>query len=253
MEDYNMVAFCTEQTTAEQEYFYSIQPMGVNACVVNLTVGKNERNLLAEKQIEAARKAEMLVHASHIARFTTPEEARDEANFFLAQTRAFNLPESAVHTLIFTPTIADKSAMELINFFQETLYLHGYRNQDLCVTAQLITNNIVQPGNLHLRPNLTVIDYNRLYPSVAGAGTWIFDDEYLDEQQLIAYDFMDFYTRPNQLRGRQLSLDTEYIVRAGDSYWMIARQLGIELAELLLLNNATVGDRIVPGQRIKIA
>ena len=63
MEDYNMVAFCTEQTTAEQEYFYSIQPMGVNACVVNLTVGKNERNLLAEKQIEAARKVEMLVHA----------------------------------------------------------------------------------------------------------------------------------------------------------------------------------------------
>lgn len=50
-----------------------------------------------------------------------------------------------------------------------------------------------------------------------------------------------------------MSLDTEYIVRAGDSYWMIARQLGIELAELLLLNNATVGDRIVPGQRIKIA
>ena len=156
-------------------------------------------------------------------------------------------------TLIFTPTVADKSAMELINFFQETLYLHGYRNQDLCVTAQLITNNIVQPGNLHLRPNLTVIDYNRLYPSVAGAGTWIFDDEYLDEQQLIAYDFMDFYTKPNQMRGRQLSLDTEYIVRAGDSYWMIARQLGVELAELLLLNNATVGDRIVPGQRIKIA
>ena len=29
MEDYNMVAFCTEQTTAEQEYFYSIQPMGL--------------------------------------------------------------------------------------------------------------------------------------------------------------------------------------------------------------------------------
>ena len=41
MEDYNMVAFCTEKTTAEQEYFYSIQPMGVNACVVNLTVGQN--------------------------------------------------------------------------------------------------------------------------------------------------------------------------------------------------------------------
>lgn len=39
MEDYNMVAFCTEQTTAEQEHFYSIQPIGVNACVVNLTVG----------------------------------------------------------------------------------------------------------------------------------------------------------------------------------------------------------------------
>lgn len=150
MEDYNMVAFCTEQTTAEQEYFYSIQPMGVNACVVNLTVGKNERNLLAEKQIEAARKAEMLVHASHIARFTTPEEARDEAKFFLAQTRAFNLPESAVHTLIFTPTVADKSAMELINFFQETLYLHGYRNQDLCVTAQLITNNIRPTGESSL-------------------------------------------------------------------------------------------------------
>ena len=81
----------------------------------------------------------------------------------------------------------------------------------------------------------------------------IIDDEYLDEQQLIAYDFMDFYTKPNQMRGRQLSLDTEYIVRAGDSYWMIARQLGMELAELLLLNNATVSDRIVPGQRIKIA
>ena len=244
-----MVAFCTEQTTAEQEYFYSIQPMGVNACVVNLTVGKNERNLLAEKQIEAARKAGMTVHASHIARFTTIKEARDEAKFFLTQT----LPESAVHTLIFTPTVADKSAMELINFFQETLYLHGYRNQDLCVTARLITDNIIQPRNLHLKPNLTVIDYNRLYPSVVGAGTWIFDDEYLDEQQLIAYDFMDFYTKPNQMRGRQLSLDTEYIVRAGDSYWMIARQLGMELAKLLLLNNATVGDKIVPGQRIRIA
>lgn len=64
---------------------------------------------------------------------------------------------------------------------------------------------------------------------------------------------MNFYTKPNQMRGRQLSLDTEYIVRAGDSYWMIARQLGIDLAKLLLLNNATIGDRIVPGQKIKIA
>ncbi len=64
---------------------------------------------------------------------------------------------------------------------------------------------------------------------------------------------MDFYTKPNQMRGRQLSLDTEYIVRAGDSYWMIAQQLGIELVELLLLNNARIGDKIVPGQRIKIA
>lgn len=208
---------------------------------------------MAEKQIEAAKKAGMTVHASHIARFTTPEEARDEAKFFLAQTHAFNLPESVVHTLIFTPTVADKSAMELINFFQETLYLHRYRNQDLCVTAQLITHNVVQPGNLHLKPNLTVIDYNRLYPSVVGAGSWIFDDEYLDERQLLAYDFMDFYTKPNQLRGRQLSLDTEYIVRAGDSYWMIASQLGMELAELLLLNNARIGDKIVPGQRIRIA
>lgn len=50
-----------------------------------------------------------------------------------------------------------------------------------------------------------------------------------------------------------MSLDTEYIVRTGDSYWMIARQLGMELAELLLLNNARIGDKIVPGQRIKIA
>ena len=64
---------------------------------------------------------------------------------------------------------------------------------------------------------------------------------------------MDFYTKPNQMRGRQLSLDTEYIVRTGNSYWMIARQLGMELAELLLLNNARIGDKIVPGQRIKIA
>lgn len=190
-----MVAFCTEQTTAEQEYFYSIQPMGVNACVVNLTIGQNEQNLLAEKQIRAAKNAGMIVHVSHIARFTTPEQARDEAKFFLAHSRKLELPERAIHTLIFTPSIADKTAVELINFFQETLYLFGYRKQDLCVPAKLVANNIIMIDELQLRPNLTVIDYNRLYPSVVGAGTWIFNDRYLGENQLIAYDFMDFYTK----------------------------------------------------------
>ncbi|MBB1078308.1 GH25 family lysozyme [Limosilactobacillus rudii] len=253
MEEYNMVAFCTEQTSAEQEYFYSINPMGVNACVVNLTIGQNEQNLLAEKQIKAAKNAGMVIHVSHIARFSTPEEARNEAKFFLTHSRAFNLSEQAIHTLIFTPTVADKTAVELINFFQEILYLNGYRNQDLCVSAQLIANNIIGVGGLHLRPNLTVIDYNRLYPSVAGAGSWIFDNEYLDERQLIAYDFMDFYTKANQLRGRQLSLDSEYVARTGDNYWMIAQQLGIKLTRLLLLNNAKLDDKVVPGQRIKIA
>lgn len=253
MEDYNKVIFCTEKTSAEQEYFYSIQPMGVKACVVNLTIGKNDANLLAQKQLKMAQKAGIVTHVAHCAQFTTPEEARDEAKKFLTATRTLNLPEGTVYTLIFTPTVADKTATNLINFFQETLHIHGYRNQDLCVSAKLIVNNIIQVDELHLRPNLTVIDYDRLYPSVVGAGTWIFSNEYLDERQLIAYDFMDFYTKPNQMRGRQLSLDTEYVARVGDSYWMIARQLGIRLSELLLMNNVRLEDKIVPGQRIKIA
>ncbi|GGI64325.1 GH25 family lysozyme [Limosilactobacillus caviae] len=253
MEDYNMVAFCTEQTKADQEYFYSIQPMGVNACVVNLTIGGNKRNLLAQKQIKIAKNAGMVVHASHIARFTTPEEARAEAKFFLANTRAFNLSAKVVHTLIFVPTVADKTATDLINFFQETLYIHGCHKQDLCVPANLIINNAIRVNCLHLRPNLTVIDYNGFSPSVIGIGTWLFTDNYLDERQLIAYDFMDFYTRHNQVRGRQLSLDPEYIAKTGDSYWLIAHQIGIELTELLMLNNAKVEDKVFPGQRIKIA
>ena len=253
MEDYSKVIFCTEQTIVEQEYFYSIQPMGVQACVVNLTIGQDKNNLLAEGQIKMAQKAGMMVHASHIARFTTPEEARNEAKAFVKQSKLFNLPDNAIHTLIFTPTVADNTAVNLINFFQEMLYLQGYRQQDLCVEPELLTNNILDVSRLHPRPNLTLIDYKRLYPSVVGVGTWTYADKYLDEHQIIAYDFMDFYVKPNQLRGRQLSLDTEYVAKSGDSYWLISRQLGIKLAELLLLNNAKIEDKVVPGQRIKIA
>lgn len=230
-----------------------MKAMGVQAAVIVLTTGADRRNLLAEKQMKMAKEAGMAVHCAHIAQFMSPEQARDEAKTFMTMSRALGFSSAAIHSLIFAPTFADKTANTLINFFQETLYIEGYRKQDLCVPAELLANNIVEPRDLQLKANLTVIDYDRLAPSVAGVGTWIFTDEYLDERQTIAYDFLDYYTRPNQIRGRQLSLEPEYIARPGDNYPLIAHQLGMRLIDLLLLNHAGPHDKVVPGQRIRVA
>src|SRR5690625_5948856 len=56
----------------------------------------------------------------------------------------------------------------------------------------------------------------------------------------------------NRARGADGSQRIEYTVRAGDSFWRIARKHGVTVAALTNWNGMAPKDRLMPGQKLVI-
>lgn len=99
---------------------------------------------------------------------------------------------------------------------------------------------------------MTVSNPGQLDAGVATVGIWLYKNHFYGYLQLLGYDFYQFYTEEVMDREYQMDLIGEYEALPGDSWLIIAKKHGMLLLDLLALNEADLGDRILPGERIRV-
>lgn len=249
MEDYARVAWCTEFSPNTHEYFEDLALMGVEATVNCLHISGAEATISGAKQTMASRTAGLVTNAFAISELLEPEL---DAQAFIRQLKALNYYDTRV-ALMPLPYEKLTDVDERINRYLTVLSTWcGEDNIDVCLDKKLVDDQIVHLGDLPADLNLTVSNPRNLNAGVDCAGTWIYDNRFSNVPQLMAYDFFDFYTSPNRTSGFQLDLTGEYVARLGDNWWIVAQHHGMQVIDLLELNNADIGDRIMPGQHIKV-
>lgn len=253
MDSYNKVVWCTEVSPCDEEYFKQLKQEGVKAAVINLTIGLNSYNSLAKEQYRLAKEHGMITHLFHLAMFEHLEDILKEAEWFSSLAGKFHQEEDTVMTVLFNPEYDVKNATAMIDIFLNEMRQFGNEYLDICVPARLIQSGNLSPMHLSYKANFTLIDCNRMTPSIAGCGTWIYANKFKNQPQLIAYDFFDFYVKPNRLRGVQISLFDTYVAKPGDNWWLVAERLGVPIVQLLALNDAELDDKVYPGDHIKVA
>lgn len=69
----------------------------------------------------------------------------------------------------------------------------------------------------------------------------------------MSYDFLGYYTEILGNQGIQLDLSNTYVVRPGDTLWLVAYQHGISVEELLKINGLTYDSSLRVGQKLQVA
>lgn len=250
MKSYDRVAWCTELSPADQEFFEEMKADGIDTAVVCVhTTGSPEP--LGMEQTYTARGVGMNVHAFCMVDLVEPEM---DALRFANRLKYLNYHDDCRLAIMPLPDVNLEAPEERIKIMFECLrkYRPGCAIDIVLTKDQLINGEIVfdlLPDDI----NLTIGNTGGLNAGIKEAGTWIYTAKFHGRLQLLAYDFYQYYTKANQFHGFQLGLDNKYEARMGDSWWIIAKQHGLQVLDLLELNHADIADRIIPGQRIRIA
>ncbi|KRM29838.1 LysM peptidoglycan-binding domain-containing protein [Limosilactobacillus panis] len=250
MSSYDRVAWCTELSPTDHEYFKKMKDDGIDTAVICLKVAGAPATISGMHQTYAARAAGMIVHACCVTDLVDPQ--LDAINFagrlnglrYPAETRLAIMP-------LPDPRMGDPEPL-IWEFIKELQEYRPNADIDICVTKEQIFNAEIMLCLLPAGINLTVANPGGLNAGVKEAGTWIYTSTYNGQPQLLAYDLYQYYSRPTS-RGVQLSLDNEHEAREGDTWWIIAKQYDVGILDLLALNKANISDRIIPGQRIRVA
>lgn len=250
MKSYDKVAWCTELSPESHDFFTEMKEDGVDTAVVCIATSGSVFQT-GTAQTYAARAAGMSVHAMCITDLIEPH---CDAYHFAERLQHLDYDDDVRLAIMPMP---DERLEEPEQRIQEMFdVLHELRPKaevDVVLAKEQVINGEI---NLDLLPagiNLTIANPCGMNAGVKEAGTWIYTSFYHDQPQLLAYDFYQFYSRANQNHGFQLDLNTHYEARVGDSWWVIAKQHGIRVLDLLELNEADIADRIIPGQRIRVA
>ena len=86
-----------------------------------------------------------------------------------------------------------------------------------------------------------------------GVGTWRFTNNWHGLNVKMSYDFLGYYTEILGNQGIQLDLSNTYVVRPGDTLWLVAYQHGISVEELLKINGLTYDSILRVGQKLQVA
>lgn len=249
-DDYDLVAWCTRFSPSSHEYFERMSVAGVKATVVCIHESGIGQAPYGEAQTKASRSAGLVTNAGSITDLYNPEI--DAKEFAKEMHRLSYDGKVRVAIMALPDKMIDHPEERIARYIDELSNYCLPENIDVCIDRKYVLDGRICPEMLPKSLNLTVINQGHLNAGVAYAGTWIFDNRFEGEEQLIGYDIFQYYTRPNQLRGFQLDLTGEYVARMGDSWWIIAEKHGLPVIDLLTLNEADLSDRIMPGQRIKV-
>lgn len=254
---YPRLAICSALTPPEIEYYEKLKEAGINTVSICLHMsGCYHHYKYATIQTNLARKAEMTTHAFMLTDLYQPTEdvmaftKRFDQLGYGANSKITILPFGGQYIKNREERIAD-----MINLLSN---YHNRENIDLAFYKKDLDNKLFNLDKLPKMINLTIINVDAQGSGVTTAGTWVYYDEYENDEKgeptqhkTFAYDYYGYYTDNS---GYQLSLiDTDYVVQPGDTWYSISRRHGIPLEDLLLLNRALAEDPIYAGQVIRIA
>lgn len=258
MVSYNLVADISSHNPDSIEFFRKLRKMGVKAVIVKLTEGSNPgtayMNPKAQRQINNTMSCGMRVHAYHFARFINESDAVQEARWFINNIKKMGLTSDSVMVVDVEAQGIPNNATASVNCFIREVKAAGYPNTDVYASASWFWSGRLIP-RLLIPKNLWVAAYNNKAPGVDNVGTWQFTSKYNGLNLDMSYDFFGLYSKEKsikELTKGDVTLDGFYRVCAGDSWWKIAYDHGMDMYYLAKLNRKTIQDVIYPGQILKI-
>ena len=207
----NLVADVASFQPEDLGFFKALASQGVKAVIVKLTEGSADGtayiNPKAQNQIINARKAGLLVNAYHFARYTSIQDAKNEADFFVTVAKRMGIGTDSVmavdlETSEITPNLNAKT-----NAFLQYVKDCGYPNVDYYSMASWFWNGTLNPDAI-LAKNKWVANYGVSQPGVNNVGTWQFSSNWTVNGAKVdmSYDFSGFYTE------RHITANSESVV-----------------------------------------
>lgn len=181
------------------EFFEALAMQGVKAVIVKLTEGSADGtayvNPKAQNQINNARRAGLLVHAYHFARFISIQDAKNEADFFVKTANKMGITSDSVMAVDLEADEIKSDLNNKTNAFLQYVKDSGYPNVDYYSMASWFWNGILNP-DIILAKNKWVANYGVSQPGVDNVGTWQFKStwEVYGIKIDMSYDFSGFYT-----------------------------------------------------------
>lgn len=156
-------------------YFQAVRAAGATAVVVKLTEGSETgtayHNPKAAQQVASARKAGLLVHAYHYARFRGAADARAEATWFVKMAKRDGVTADAVMVCDAEWPGMKANATADINTFLTAVKAAGYKNVDTYASASWWNGARIIKSQL-LSKNNWVASYGSKSAGVSPTGSW---------------------------------------------------------------------------------
>ena len=245
---YPRIAFSSAITPATEEHYEYLRQAGINTVSVCLHVSDYNHYKFASIHTNLARKANMTTHAYMVTDLHMPVD--DVTAFTNRFVRLGFCAKSKITVWINGDQYVDDREDKILKIIDLLSNYHDRENIDLAFFKRDIDDGLYDLAKLPKMLNLTIINVGALSSGIDEAGTWIYDSEFCENVQILAYDYYGYYAGD----GYQLSLvDTDYVVQLGDTWHSISRRHGIPMTDLLALNRAVVDDKIFEGQVVRIA
>ena len=247
------------------EYFQLMKSLGALGVVVKLTEGSEDGsayiNPSATNQINNARFAGLKVSAYHFARYTSMQDAQNEARFFAKVAQQFGLPSDTV--------MVDDAEVQTVNdyhnatrAFIDELSALGYTNNAVYASKSFWTT-ILDSTKL---PNPWVAGYGVTDLGIDNAVAWQSADNWNGYSQDINHDYTGLFTTgiatstvptvaiPANIEVQHVNTPATgtYIVQSGDTLSGIADQFQKTVEKLAVLNNIGDPNNIQVGAVLKV-
>ena len=207
----NLVADVASFQPEDLGFFKALASQGVKAVIVKLTEGSADGtayiNPKAQNQIINARKAGLLVNAYHFARYTSIQDAKNEADFFVTVAKRMGIGTDSVMAVDLEASEITPNLNAKTNAFLQYVKDCGYPNVDYYSMASWFWNGTLNP-DIILAKNKWVANYGVSQPGVNNVGTWQFSSSWTVNGSKVdmSYDFSRFYTE------RHITANSESVV-----------------------------------------
>lgn len=207
----NLVADVASFQPEDLGFFKALASQGVKAVIVKLTEGSADGtayiNPKAQNQIINARKAGLLVNAYHFARYTSIQDAKNEADFFVTTAKRMGIGTDSVMAVDLEASEITPNLNAKTNAFLQYVKDCGYPNVDYYSMASWFWNGTLNP-DIILAKNKWVANYGVSQPGVNNVGTWQFSSSWTVNGVKVdmSYDFSGFYTE------RHVTANSESVV-----------------------------------------
>lgn len=207
----NLVADVASFQPEDLGFFKALASQGVKAVIVKLTEGSADGtayiNPKAQNQIINARKAGLLVNAYHFARYTSIQDAKNEADFFVKTAKRMGIGTDSVMAVDLEASEITPNLNAKTNAFLQYVKDCGYPNVDYYSMASWFWNGTLNP-DIILAKNKWVANYGVSQPGVNNVGTWQFSSSWTVNGAKVdmSYDFSGFYTE------RHITANSESVV-----------------------------------------